>query len=59
MEAIVTVSADEQQALPRTIGIGGMPAPGARFARVVGIYHDRHAARKKRLVGKHGVQLGE
>lgn len=58
-DTLVTVLTDERQALVWVVGIGGVPAPWAGFARIVGIHLGRYAARKARFVGEQAVQFGE
>lgn len=43
MQGVLTVLTDKQQAFAGSVGIAGMPTPGAGFARVVGIHLDGHA----------------
>src|SRR5258708_28303906 len=59
MEAVMTVLADEHQALLRAIGIAGMPTHRASLAGVVGIHFDRHRTLQERFVGNHAVQLSK
>ncbi len=55
----MTVLTDEQQAFVRTISIRGMSTHRAGFARVVGVYLDRHRRVQEGFVGNHTLQLSE
>ncbi len=53
----MTVLADKREALVRAVGISGMAAHGAGFARVVRVYLDRHRSLHQGFVGDHAMQL--
>src|SRR5437588_11686984 len=59
MEAVMTVLADEHQALMGAIGIAGMSTHRASLAGVVGIHFDRHRTLQERFIGNHAVQLSK
>src|SRR5258708_33994158 len=59
MEGVMTVLADEEQALVGTIGITGMSAPGTSLAGIVGVYFDRHRTAEQGFIRNHALQLGK
>jgi hypothetical protein len=59
MEGVMTPLTDKREALVGAVGISGMPAHRASFARIVGIDLDGHASRTSSFRGDHAVQLGK
>ena len=59
MEGVMTVLADEEQALVGTIGITGMSAPWTSLACIVCVYFDRHRTVQEGFIGNHAVQLSK
>ena len=55
----MTVLTDKEQALVRAIGITDMSTHRAGFARVVGIYFDRHRTVQEGFIGYHALQLSK
>jgi len=50
---------DKREAAVSAVGISGMPAHRASFARIVGINLDGHASRTSSFMGDHTVQFGK
>src|SRR2546421_8424118 len=59
MEAVMTVLADEQQALLGAVLLTGMPTHGAGLRSVVCIYLDGHTLIQESFIRNHRVQLSE
>ena len=59
MEGVMTVLADEEQALVGTIGITGISAHWTSLACIVGVYFDRHRTVQESFIRNHAVQLSK
>ena len=59
MKGIVTVLADKEQAMLRTIAITDMSTHGTRLARIVGINFDSYLRVRRCFVSNHTLQFGK